>query len=64
MRFFTRSVGCCAYEFINLQFAFDLDPNIKDLKNSAEYIREKVTSPAEPIPTLNEDHVLKPILDK
>ena len=49
---------------MTLKYAFDLDARMKNVKNSAEYIREMVKNPSERLPVLNENHPIKPILDK
>ena len=57
-------MGCVVYEFITLKHAFDLDEREYQRKNSIDVLREKIKNPNEPLPTLNDDHILKPILEK
>ena len=58
-------MGCVIYEFITLKYAFDLDEEEeKQSKNSIVILRNKIKNPNEPLPTLNDDHILKPILEK
>jgi hypothetical protein len=58
-------MGCVIYEFITLKYAFDLNEEEKRSKYSkAEILRKKIKNPNEPLPTLNDDHILKPILEK
>ena len=52
-------MGIVCFEFITLEDAFDVED-----KNDVDALRKKIKSLNESLPTLSENHVLKPFLDK